>query len=63
LYPQITPTYVTPYNPRGCFDWWGYNSIGNPEYAWKEGPQMKAVAKMISKIIGKPFGNCTSNKL
>jgi len=24
LYPQTVNSYTLPFNPEGCFDWWGY---------------------------------------
>ncbi len=35
------------YNPKGCWDWWGY---GSPDYATKNAPQMTAVRKMIARL-------------
>ena len=56
LYPQTTPrngpgfrdwrwSYV--FNPRGCWDWWGYTG---PQYANKTGPQIRAVRAMIDRL-------------
>ena len=28
LYPQAKRSLTIPYNPNGCFDWWGYNDGG-----------------------------------
>ena len=25
FYPQTIRSFTVPYNPNGCFDWWGYN--------------------------------------
>ncbi len=36
-------------NPKGCWDWWGYD---DPNYAKKTGRQMAAVKKMIDQITG-----------
>jgi poly(3-hydroxybutyrate) depolymerase len=47
LYPQAT---TMTGNPRGCWDWWGYQS---PQYAQKSGPQMTAVVNMV-KALGGP---------
>lgn len=47
LFPQIIATYVTPVDPEGCWDWWGYTS---PNYANKLGPQMANVKKMIDSL-------------
>ena len=50
IYPQIEPTNF-PFNPKGCFDWWGYTTFFDPIYASKRGPQMTAV-KEILKYFG-----------
>ena len=48
LYPQATNSDLPPvYNPRGCWDWWGYD---DPDYAKKGGRQMKAVKAMIDRL-------------
>ncbi|SDK05543.1 Esterase PHB depolymerase [Lentzea albidocapillata subsp. violacea] len=44
LYPQAT---TMTGNPRGCWDWWGYQS---PQYALKTGPQMAAVVNMVKAL-------------
>ena len=36
LYPQAIAS-VAPYNPEGCWDWWGYDG---PDFAVKSAPQM-----------------------
>jgi poly(3-hydroxybutyrate) depolymerase len=56
LYPQTTPrngpgfrgwrwSYV--FNPRGCWDWWGYTG---PQYATKAGPQIRALKAMTDRL-------------
>jgi poly(3-hydroxybutyrate) depolymerase len=35
------------YNPRGCWDWWGYTG---PAYHTKPGAQIKAVKAMIDRL-------------
>ena len=56
LYPQTTPrngawfrdwqwSYV--FNPRGCWDWWGYTG---PQYANKAGPQIRAIKAMVDRL-------------
>jgi hypothetical protein len=35
------------YNPRGCWDWWGYTGRN---YHTKEAPQMRAVMAMIDRL-------------
>jgi poly(3-hydroxybutyrate) depolymerase len=44
LYPQAT---TMTGNPRGCWDWWGYQSA---QYALKTGPQMAAVVNMVKAL-------------
>ena len=46
LYPQVNKS-ETPYNPEGCWDWWGYTGAN---YALKSGPQMKAIKAMINQL-------------
>ena len=50
LFPQIEPSYA-PFNPQGCWDWWGYEGDA---YAVKAGPQMRAVRRMVGDLLGKP---------
>lgn len=40
---------LTSTNPKGCWDWWAYDST---QYAEKNGPQMLAVRRMIARITG-----------
>lgn len=47
LYPQVIGRYWLLYNPRGCWDWWGYTSA---RYATKEGPQIRAVLAMVERL-------------
>ena len=47
LYPQAIKRYFGIYNPRGCWDWWGYTG---PQYATKEGPQIRAVKAMLERL-------------
>jgi poly(3-hydroxybutyrate) depolymerase len=44
LYPQA---FASPGNPRGCWDWWGYD---DPDYHTKEGRQMAAVKRMLDRL-------------
>lgn len=46
LYPQAYPT---PANPRGCWDWWGYDDA---EYATRQGRQVAALRAMIADLAG-----------
>lgn len=47
LYPQATASGLS--NPRGCWDWWGYQSA---QYPLKTGPQMTAVVNMVKAMSG-----------
>jgi poly(3-hydroxybutyrate) depolymerase len=56
LYPQTTPRngpgvrnwrWSYAFNPRGCWDWWGYTG---PQYANKAGPQIKALKAMVDRL-------------
>ena len=48
LYPQTIHSDLPPvYNPRGCWDWWGYD---DPDYAKQSGRQMRAVKLMLDRL-------------
>ena len=47
LYPQTIARYLWTFNPRGCWDWWGYTGSG---YATKDGAQMRAVMAMVQRL-------------
>ncbi|RQQ25474.1 depolymerase [Burkholderia stagnalis] len=49
LYPQVNASSV-PYNPQGCWDWFGYTG---QNYAMKSGSQMVAVNAMINRLTSK----------
>lgn len=65
LYPQVKPSTMgslsSPYryNPKGCWDFWGYTSpmgdaslfSNSPSFARKDAPQMKAVKAMIDDLL------------
>jgi hypothetical protein len=38
---------LRPYNPKGCWDWWGYSGS---QYAYKSAPQMKAIMAMVQRL-------------
>lgn len=46
LYPQVNKS-VIPYNPSGCWDWWGYTGA---DYATKSSVQMKAILGMVKRL-------------
>jgi poly(3-hydroxybutyrate) depolymerase len=52
LYPQAVARYVFwTFNPRGCWDWWGYSGSG---YATRDAPQIRAVMAMVERIATPP---------
>jgi hypothetical protein len=62
LYPQVAASYgwsgglLSPrvvFNPRGCWDWWGYTG---PLYATQAGAQMRAVRAMLDRIAAPAKG-------
>ena len=46
LYPRVEASWF-PFNPRGCWDWWGYTGSA---YHTKEGAQIRAVKAMLEKL-------------
>jgi hypothetical protein len=47
LYPQAAKSLIWPFNPRGCWDWWGYSGAN---YATRDGLQLKAVHRMLRAL-------------
>jgi poly(3-hydroxybutyrate) depolymerase len=47
LYPQTDKSAMAPFNPNGCWDWWGYSG---ENYATKQGPQMAAIKQLIDAL-------------
>jgi poly(3-hydroxybutyrate) depolymerase len=51
LYPQQRASWLPwSFNPRGCWDWWGYSGSG---YATREGAQLRAVKAMLDRLASK----------
>ena len=48
LFPQAVVSSTLPYNPKGCWDWWGYTT---PAFASKLGVQMNAVHAMARAML------------
>lgn len=48
LYPQVEASF---WNPRGCWDWWGYTDSAYPT---KEGAQIRAVRAMLERLSAPP---------
>jgi poly(3-hydroxybutyrate) depolymerase len=49
LYPQVKRSVFWPFNPNGCWDWWGYSGAN---YASRDGLQLRAVRRMIAALGG-----------
>jgi poly(3-hydroxybutyrate) depolymerase len=53
LYPDTIATSApAPTNPNACFDWWGYSSQVDPNYALKSGLQMQVLYAMVRRVTG-----------
>lgn len=52
LYPQAEPSEAIPYNPKGCWDFWGYSSPDRdkPNFYTHDAPQMLAVVGMLKRL-------------
>ncbi|WP_146074225.1 poly(3-hydroxybutyrate) depolymerase [Pokkaliibacter plantistimulans] len=54
LYPQAEPSQGAgkPYNPKGCWDFWGYSATNpaNPDFYTRDAPQLKAIKAMIDRL-------------
>lgn len=47
LYPQVNKSSLAPFNPQGCWDWWGYTGSN---YATRAGAQVRALKAMIDAL-------------
>ena len=47
LYPQTQATHLGPFNPKGCWDWWGYTG---PDFAFRDGLQIEAVRSVLDQL-------------
>jgi poly(3-hydroxybutyrate) depolymerase len=58
LYPQVEPSPLYPYNPKGCWDFWGYTSVNPffPSFYAKNGVQMAAVMAMLQRLAAPRAG-------
>ncbi|MGH8558534.1 MAG: extracellular catalytic domain type 2 short-chain-length polyhydroxyalkanoate depolymerase [Methylococcales bacterium] len=52
LYPQAKPSSPVPFNPKGCWDFWGYSSVNPsaPNFYNHDAPQMKAIIAMLERL-------------
>ncbi|MGQ0801321.1 MAG: extracellular catalytic domain type 2 short-chain-length polyhydroxyalkanoate depolymerase [Pseudomarimonas sp.] len=49
LYPQAQSS-LSPLNPKGCWDWWGYTG---PDFDTRDGAQLRWIARMVEGLGGK----------
>lgn len=56
LYPQVQPSQLSPFNPQGCWDFWGYSSPGSttPDFYSRNAPQIKAIYQMVERLASAP---------
>ncbi|MGF1725686.1 poly(3-hydroxybutyrate) depolymerase [Photobacterium nomapromontoriensis] len=56
LFPQVKKSALSPFNPKGCWDFWGYSNNDLPPYNYynKNAPQMIAINKMITRLTSTP---------
>jgi poly(3-hydroxybutyrate) depolymerase len=47
VYPQVEKSWLMPFNPLGCWDWWGYTGV---DYAARSGAQLAAVRAMLAAL-------------
>ncbi len=52
LYPQVQASALVPFNPKGCWDFWGYSSANPfaPDFYTRQAPQMAAVRAMLARL-------------
>jgi hypothetical protein len=52
LYPQAQASDPIPFNPKGCWDFWGYSSPdrSDPNFYSKQAPQIAAVMGMLERL-------------
>lgn len=51
LYPQTEASDLSPMNPKGCWDWWGYTGH---QFASRQGLQMAAIWAMAERLAAEP---------
>jgi len=47
LYPQVASSRIWPFNPKGCWDWWGYSGTN---YATRSGLQLAGIRRMLAAL-------------
>ena len=49
LYPQLKKSTI-PFNPRSCWDFWGYVDNDDLKYATKNGEQLSTIYRMVKRL-------------
>ena len=49
LYPQVGASWLLPFNPQGCWDFWGYTGA---DYATRNGTQVRALRVLLQALAG-----------
>ena len=47
LYPQAAKSWFWPFNPQGCWDWWGFTGV---DYALRSGAQLSSIHRMLEAL-------------
>jgi len=52
LFPQVNTSSYIPYNPKGCWDFWGYTNNSWPPYNYytKDAIQMRSIKAMLDQL-------------
>ena len=56
LYPQVIPSRGVPFNPNGCWDWWGQLGLlayTGPTFMTRSGVQLSAIKAMVDRLTGR----------
>ena len=54
LYPQVDISSGSPFNPQGCWDFWGYSATSDNDFYSRDAPQIKALYAMIERLAEVP---------
>ncbi len=50
LYPQVHPSDMSPYNPKGCWDFWGYSTPASLDNYTGKAPQLRTIRRMLDRL-------------
>lgn len=54
LYPQVDRSADSPFNPKGCWDFWGYSASADNDFYSRDAPQIRALYAMIGRLAAAP---------